>query len=395
MVESCLIQDVKINSRLRSVNQIKVKEISESIKQIGLLNPITINQDNSLIAGLHRLEAHKFLGIGEIKVNRVNLFGDSLELAEIDENLIRNDLTELEKGQHLIRRKEIYEKLFPETKKGAINQHTKVLTAESAVSTFTKDTAIKTGISERALQVSVQIAKNITPEVQKQIQNTPMADQKTILLELSKQTPEKQKSIVEKINTGESKNIKQAVQQINRENKIIIPLPKNKYDLIYADPPWRYEFSETVNREIENNYPTMDLEEIKLINVPSADNAILFLWATAPKLEECLDVMKSWGFKYRTCAVWDKEIIGMGYWFRGQHELLLVGVKGKFSTPDNNKKVSSVYSEQRTKHSKKPDFYYSLLEEMFPDSTKIELFARKKHNDNWSVWGNEKEVINE
>lgn len=77
----------------------------------------------------------------------------------------------------------------------------------------------------------------------------------------------------------------------------------------------------------------MELEEIKTLSIPSADNAVLFLWATAPKLKEALEVMEAWGFEYRTNAVWDKEIIGMGYWFRGQHELLLVGVKGEFSPP--------------------------------------------------------------
>ena len=93
-----------------------------------------------------------------------------------------------------------------------------------------------------------------------------------------------------------------------------------KYQIIYADPPWRYDFSKSNSRKIENNYPTMELEEIKDFLIPADRNAVLYLWATAPKLKEALSVMESWGFTYKTHAIWDKEIIGMGYWFRGQHE---------------------------------------------------------------------------
>jgi N6-adenosine-specific RNA methylase IME4 len=133
----------------------------------------------------------------------------------------------------------------------------------------------------------------------------------------------------------------------------------------------------------------MNLEEIKKMSIPTEDNAILLLWATAPKLEEAISVLNAWGFSYRTCAVWDKEKIGMGYWFRGQHELLLVGTKGKFPAPLAENRVSSVYREKRTEHSKKPDFYYTLIEAMFPNGKYLELFARKKYNKKWQVFGNQ------
>src|SRR5208282_644580 len=126
------------------------------------------------------------------------------------------------------------------------------------------------------------------------------------------------------------------------------------YSVIYADPPWRYDFSKSGSRKIENQYPTMAVEEICALTIPAADNAVLYLWATAPKLLWALAVMKAWGFTYKTQAVWDKEIAGMGYWFRGQHEILLVGTKGRFSPPPQAERVSSVIRERRSKHSKKP-----------------------------------------
>lgn len=134
----------------------------------------------------------------------------------------------------------------------------------------------------------------------------------------------------------------------------------------------------------------MTNEDICNIEVPSADNAVLYLWATAPKLLEALEVMDSWGFKYKTQAIWDKEWIGMGYWFRGQHEILLVGVKGKFSPPPSAFRVSSIIREKRTKHSKKPNIVRELIASAFPNYTKVELFAREK-TEGWDVWGNEVE----
>ncbi len=190
-------------------------------------------------------------------------------------------------------------------------------------------------------------------------------------------------------------SINQAYQQVRRlekieavEEKEPIPLPTDKYNVILADPPWKYDFSETTSRDIENQYPTMNLDDIKQLKAPSTENSVLFLWATAPKLQEALEVMQAWGFEYRTCAVWDKEVIGMGYWFRGQHELLLVGVKGQFSPPEQANRFSSVIRARRQGHSQKPERVYELLETMFPNAKRLEVFARNKR-EGWEVWGNE------
>lgn len=161
-----------------------------------------------------------------------------------------------------------------------------------------------------------------------------------------------------------------------------------KYDIIYADPPWRYSFSKSKNRKIENQYPTMTTEQICNLPIPSNENSVLYLWATAPKLVDALKVMAAWGFEYKTHAVWDKQTIGMGFWFRGQHELLLVGVRGKFSPPPSEYRVSSVFKEKKTKHSKKPLWYLEYLNAAFPHNTRIELFARECA-DGWDCWGNE------
>ena len=168
----------------------------------------------------------------------------------------------------------------------------------------------------------------------------------------------------------------------------MIKFPDKKYQIIYADPPWKYDFSKTKNREIENHYETMSIEDIENMVVPADENCILYLWATAPKLLQALDVLQSWGFIYKTQSIWDKQKIGMGYWWRGQHEILLVGVKGKMSPPPQKHRESSVYNEPRSKHSKKPNYYKDFLSKAFPELSKIELFAREK-TEGWDSWGNE------
>lgn len=169
-----------------------------------------------------------------------------------------------------------------------------------------------------------------------------------------------------------------------------------RYPIIYADPPWRYENPPigASDRSIENHYPTMTLDEIcraPVLELAAAD-ALLYLWATAPKLAECFAVIEAWGFEYRTNLVWDKEIIGMGYHARNQHEILLIAKRGEIPPPPAGKQPSSVHRERRGKHSAKPVHYYEMIEAAYPELTKIELFARAPRKG-WAVWGNESEGV--
>jgi ParB/RepB/Spo0J family partition protein len=162
------------------------------------------------------------------------------------------------------------------------------------------------------------------------------------------------------------------------------PLP----NLVLADPPWRYDFAATDNRQIENHYPSATVDEIANMKPETQPDCVLFLWATVAKLPQAFEIIDAWGFEYKTSAVWDKEKIGMGYWFRGQHELLLVATKGKFSPPEQQDRVSSVFREPRGEHSKKPECVYRWIEAAFPEAHKLEMFCRSPR-EGWTVWGNE------
>jgi N6-adenosine-specific RNA methylase IME4/ParB-like chromosome segregation protein Spo0J len=164
--------------------------------------------------------------------------------------------------------------------------------------------------------------------------------------------------------------------------------------VLLADPPWQYDVTETYNRQIENHYPTATDEDIcdhchdpKLFPV-LAEDCVLFLWATAPKLPEALQVMQAWGFEYKTSAVWDKKKVGMGYWFRGRHELLLVGTRGNAKPPGESLRVGSVFEEERTGHSVKPQCVYDALVAMYPKQKRFEMYQRKTRKE-WPGSGNE------
>jgi N6-adenosine-specific RNA methylase IME4 len=197
-----------------------------------------------------------------------------------------------------------------------------------------------------------------------------------------------------KLRTGET-TINAEYQKITRqerkdERRIAPPpeLPTGVYDVIYADPPWEYQFVSDNSDAIENHYPTMNLQAICDMKVPASDNCLLLMWTTAPKLEEAFKVINAWGFTYKTNAVWDKETIGMGYWFRGQHEHLLVATKGNFNTPHPQDRTPSVYREKKGKHSKKPEYFYELIESQYPNRKYIELFARNTRTG-WASFGNQ------
>lgn len=136
-----------------------------------------------------------------------------------------------------------------------------------------------------------------------------------------------------------------------------------------------------------NHYRTMPLEAICALPVPdlAADNAHLYLWATAPMLPEALQVMDRWGFTYKSNMVWVKPQMAMGNYFRVSHELLLFGVRGKL--PTLRKDIFSWVPLPRTTHSTKPDFFYDIIESASPGPY-LELFARRAR-PGWTVWGDE------
>ena len=386
---SVLISDVVIGETRRPVKSDYVQKLADSIKQIGLINPITIAPDNRLIAGYHRLQA--FIQLGETRIPAVILNLSELEarLAEIDENLIRNEGSALERGEWLLERKTIYEELFPETRHGGDRRSQDFQEAESAVC-FVNDTADKTGKSNRVIKEEIQIARDISPEVKDKIRDTELADRKTDLLRLARMDPEQQEQIVDKIVSGEADTINHARKILASEAVKETPELTGKYRVIYADPPWSYggSMNETYGTA-DKHYPTMSLDDLCIMPVPdiTEDNAVLFLWVTSPLLEDAFKVINAWGFKYKASFVWDKVKHVMGHYNSVRHELLLICTKGS-CVPENMKLFDSVYEEERTEHSKKPEFFREVIDTIYPSGKRIELFARRPV-EGWETYGNQ------
>jgi len=195
------IASIKVKEGRRAVRNFE--QLAASIDEIGLLNPILVSEDHTLIAGLNRLRACESLGWDQIDAIVSDLDGLGAQLAEIDENLIRNELTELERAESLKRRKQITKAMYPPpvTETGGPGRGHKT-SAESAPVSFVSDTASKTGMSKRSVQVGIQIAEKLTPEAKATISKTPAADNQSELLKLSKQPAEKQQSIARQIAKG-------------------------------------------------------------------------------------------------------------------------------------------------------------------------------------------------
>ena len=179
--------------------------------------------------------------------------------------------------------------------------------------------------------------------------------------------------------------------------KIDIYNTDKKYNIIYADPAWKYNFGKTSSRFVNNKYTVMTKEDIcnlPIQNIADKD-CVLLMWITFPKLDWAIDVIKSWGFEYKTCAfTWIKQnkkseslFWGMGYYTRSNAEICLLATKGN-PLPRLSHKVHSVIMSPIEEHSKKPAETRDRIVKLFGNIPRIELFARQTC-DGWDCWGNE------
>lgn len=176
------------------------------------------------------------------------------------------------------------------------------------------------------------------------------------------------------------------------------PPPSGKYRVIYADPPWKYNDAMAISKTglgesygpAEAHYPPMTISELCALPVRdlAEENAALFLWTTSPLLEDTFQIIKAWGFKYKSSFIWDKVKHNMGHYNSVRHEFLLVCTRGS-CTPDVKKLFDSVQSIERTeKHSEKPHEFRDIIDTIYPNGTRIELFSRQSVAG-WDAWGNE------
>lgn len=163
--------------------------------------------------------------------------------------------------------------------------------------------------------------------------------------------------------------------------------PDGLFDVIVIDPPWNYGTQyDAGGRRVGNPYPEMSQQELINMEIPSEDNSIMFLWTTQRFIWDAKELLNAWGFEYRNMVVWDKQIIGMGDLFRMQCEFCLVGIKGK-PTLDNNHTHRDIIQEKRREHSRKPESFYKMVDELCV-GRKLDFFSRQQRKG-WANFGND------
>jgi SAM-dependent methyltransferase len=253
------IVSVRVGARKRPLDSAKVAELAASIAELGLLQPIGIRPDGTLVYGYHRLEACKQLGWTEIPAVVVD--GDDLraELAEISENLIRNELTLLERAEHLARMRAVYEQLYPNAR--GVGRPAK---NSATVAAFSEWAAAQAGLAQRTIQHYVQLAESIAPAVRDAIRRTPIANDGRELQQLASLEPSQQRAVAELIASRAAGSVREATRELarrealQREDSSELPaqvqirhgdfrvaladIPPRSVDAIITDPPYPAEY---------------------------------------------------------------------------------------------------------------------------------------------------------
>lgn len=358
----------------------------EDIRINGLREPIVL-YGGQVLDGRNRLRACKTAGV----VPRFETYaGDDPVGYVVSLNLRRRHLDESQRAM-------VAAKLA--TMKRGYNQHSPIGETSQARA------AELLNVGKRSVERAAEVRESGTPELQQAVERggvsvsaaadvatLPQDEQREVVARGEREILEAAKLIrAGKAEARREERIQKLVE-ISRGNA---DLPAGRFPILYADPPWQYEhppFSES--RRVENHYPTMDLDAICALPVEqmATADALLFLWVPPPILEKAFQVVRAWGFDYRTGLVWFKDKIGMGNYVRQQHEHLLIARRGEIPLPPTDARPSSVLQAPRLAHSEKPLGAYELIERMYPDLPKIELFARSARVG-WAAWGNQAPVV--
>lgn len=352
-----IIKTDKYSNTVDPLTKDEYEELKQSIKKEGgLWEPITISPQGDVLDGHHRYRACQELGMKpEFKVKESK---NELEeqLFVIDSNLIRRQLNDYQRGILVLKKKPI----LTERAKRNMSLAAKGDKILSPLNRVNEELAKQAGDISREQLRKIEILEERAPEDMKK-----------------------------KLRSG-GKKIGPAYSELQRAEDRYKPKPappQGQYDVLYVDPPWSYEFS-AVRGSAENHYAVMTEEELMRLPLPASDNAILFLWVPYPKSREAFDVIDAWGFVFKSKIVWVKDKIGTGHYVRAKHEELFICVKGEgLGLPAEQDRPESVVFAERMEHSRKPEIFYEIIDDMYPGRTRIELFARGEAREGWKTWG--------
>ena len=336
--------------------------LADSISEVGLLHPVVVTPERRLIAGQRRLEACLLLGWKDVPVTVVDLY--QAARGEAHENFVRKDLLPSE----IVALKRAIEPLERRAARERQGSRT--------------DLCLPATVAECQGAARDKIARYLG------VGRTTI-DRAEAVVEAAEEDPEEYGHLVEQMDR--SGKVAGAYRRliVTKQAKELeaepAPLPTGPFQVIVADPPWRYESGNNLP------YPTMGIEEIMGLAASDIadEDAILWLWTTNAHLRVAFDVVKSWGFEYKTLLTWVKDRMGTGEWLRGQTEHCLLATRGKPVFIHGNH--TTVLKALRREHSRKPEEFYILVEATCPGS-KVELFARQARAG-WQAFGNQTDLF--
>jgi N6-adenosine-specific RNA methylase IME4 len=257
---------------------------------------------------------------------------------------------------------------------------------DNGVSRADAAAAIKT--SERSVNRAALVLREAEPETVAAVESGKLPV--STAASIANAEPDFQRTVVDKVNAGMKPQ--EAIRQTKAEQAAerSVSAPSGKYRVLYADPPWSYGNTQPeYQTEQRDYYPVLSIVELCALPIKdlAESDAVLFLWATSPILEEAFQVIRAWGFTYKSSFVWDKIKHNMGHYNSVRHEFLLICVRGSCQ-PDVRQLFDSVQSIERTEHSAKPEEFRTIIDTIYPHGARIELFARRQ-TPGWATWGNE------
>jgi N6-adenosine-specific RNA methylase IME4 len=401
------LDQIKVGpGRLRQLRMDVVASLMESMRARGQLQPIVVTEKGMLIAGMHRLEAARRLGWDEIEIRVMSkLSTDDRLLAEIDENLIRAELGPAEIALHHAERKRIYLKQHPETAHGAAGKHRpKALISENRKPAPSYADAAAAQVNQTRSTVGLALTRAANIPMLEGVIGTSL-DQGDELDALAKLSPGLQEDLIKLAAKGAKVSAKPMAKQLRRAEReqdeglaltaenAAQALAERKFGVIYMDPPWRMEtYSDAgKDRNPENHYPTLDMPDIKALCPPMADDCAMFMWTTVPMLALSLILIEGWGLTYKSMMIWHKPTAGTGYWTRNNAEILLIATRGTVVAPAPGLQPLTLIQAPTEGHSRKPGVFARVIEEWYPHTPKLEMYARPPFRPGWTVWGNEVE----